>query len=181
MILDQNEKITGEKVILRSLEEADLHGPYPDWFNDPEVCRFNAHGVEINTKEKTLTYIRNSRASSSTLVFAILDRETMNHIGNVTLQSIDLRNSRAEVAIILGEKSHWGKGYAREAWLLAMNYAFENLKLNRLYCGTREDNLGMQKIAIATGMKKEGLLRKHIFKDGKFYDQISYGALADER
>lgn len=175
MIFDPDRKLNGTKVVLIGLVESHADGNYPGWFNDPEVCRYNSHGGDRNTKEKTLDYIRSVRASKDAIVFAILAAKNQQHIGNISLQSIDFKNLRAEVAIIIGEKEYWGEGYAREAWKLAINFGFQDLKLNRLYCGTREDNIGMQKVALASGMKEEGRFRKHIFKDGKFYDQINYG------
>lgn len=167
--------LEGKKVRLDPLQESDADGRYPDWFNDPEVCYFNSHGAERNTREKTLDYIRKVRASGNTIVFAIRDRQSGTHIGNVAIQDIDRQSRHAELAIIIGEKAYWSGGAGKEAWQLAMSHALGDLGLKRVYCGTREDNVGMQKVALASGMKEEGRLRQHAFKHGRFFDIILYG------
>lgn len=167
----------GEKVYLRPLNELDAEGNYPYWFNDSEVCRYNRHARFPNTKEKTLEYIKSVKDSLTELVLAIVDKKDNKHIGNVSLSRINYIDSNAELSIIIGEKDYWGKGIGKEAWEMVMDYGFKTLNLHRLYCGTHAENIGMQKIALACGMKEEGKLIDAVFKNGKYADIILYGAI----
>jgi len=167
----------GKTIYLRPLKESDADGNYPSWFNDLEVCKYNDHGFVKNTPEMTLEYIKSVKESQDKRVFAIIDKETEKHIGNISLQKINFTYKNAEIAIIIGEKDYWGRGIGKEAWELVMTYGFKTLNLHRLYCGTHEENKGMQKVALLCGMKEEGRLKHAMFKNGKYVDVILYGKI----
>ncbi|MAG47659.1 GNAT family N-acetyltransferase [archaeon] len=170
-------KLIGENIYLRQIEESDVEGNYPEWFNDKEVCKYNGHGEVVNTKEKTLEYVKSVRNSEHTLVFAIIDKNNDRHIGNISLQKINKKDSNAEIAIIIGEKDYWGTGVGKEAWKLIMDYGFSKMNLHRLYCGTNIENIGMQKLAENCGMEKEGISKDGMLKNGKYYDLVHYGKI----
>jgi len=169
--------IQGERIYLRPLRLGDIEGNYPKWFDDPEVCKHNDHIPFTKTKQDFIDYINKVINSKNDYVFAICDKENNKHIGNISLQKINHNYKNAEVAIIIGEKDYWGKGIGREAWQLVMDYGFNILNLHRIYCGTHEENFGMQKIAVSCGMKEEGRLKDAMFKNGKYGDVILYGAI----
>ena len=172
--------LKSEKVILRPLTETDTNGNYPNWFNDADVCKGNSHHVYPYTKEQALNYIRSLSSNKNMLVLAIIEKSSNSHIGNVSLQDINFINRCAELAIIIGEKSFWGKGIGREAVQLLMEHGFNSLNLNRIWSGTLETNIGFQKLALSMGMKHEGTRRKAIFKNGAYLDVFEYGILRDE-
>ena len=170
-------KITGNSLYLRELQLEDADGNYPNWLNDPVVCKYNSHGDINYTKEMAIEYINFVNNSLAHKVFAICVKKTDKHIGNVALQQISKNNKSAEFAIILGEEEFMGKGLSKEASKLILNYGFNQLNLNRIYCGTSVNNLPMQKLAISLGMSEEGIARESVFKNGKFLDVINYGIL----
>ncbi len=176
----KNQFLVGNVVYLRALTEEDLSGNYFQWFNDQEVCRFNSHGRVPNSMEKMEAYLRKARTDTSLAVFAIIFRENDAHVGNISLQSINFVDRSAEYAIVLGEKDYWGKGVAREASDLILRHGFLTLNLHRIYCGTSDDNTGMQKLASYMGMKEEGRRREAIYKNGRYADILEYGILHDE-
>lgn len=122
-------------------------------------------------------YIKTVSSSPVTKVFAICIEESDLHIGNISLQQISQKNQSAELAILMGEKNFWGKGYAKEAAKALIEYAFDELELHRIYCGTHIDNIAMQKLAISIGMTQEGVLKDAMYKNGRFYDIIEYGII----
>ncbi len=166
--------LVGPRVMLRPLCEADVEGNYPRWFNDPEVCRFNRHGTRPYGRAEALAYVRAVSRRDDTLVLAIVDRQHQVHIGNVSLQSVDLQQACGELAILVGEKDYWGRGYAKEASRLLVHYGFERLGLRRIYCGTRVDNLPMQHLAAALGMALERIEPQAMEKDGRYYDVMVF-------
>lgn len=172
--------LTGKNIYLRPLTLKDAKGNYPNWLNDPEVCRFNSHAVFPYTKEKAVRYIRSAQSSREALVLAIVLRKNGAHIGNIALQNIDYVNRSAEFAILLGEKKYWGKGYSKEAAGLLVRHAFDQLNLNRVYCGTSATNTAMRRLALFLGMKQEGLRRKAQFKNGAYLDEAEFGVLREE-
>ena len=66
-------------------------------------------------------------------------------VGNCGLKNIDFNEGLAEFGIIL-LRSSWGKGYSKEAQLLCLDYAFNELKLIELSFHTDENNSKMKKV-----------------------------------
>lgn len=172
--------LEGERLYLRPLEPKDAQGPYPGWLNDPEVCRFNSHGRWPSPEGSAAEYIESVRGSRSALVLAMVLREDDRHIGNISLQAIDWIDRSAEFAILLGDRTAWGKGYSKEAAYLICLHGFRELNLRRIHCGTSEDNLPMQRLAAFMGMEQEGRRRGALFKHGEYRDIWEYGVLREE-
>ena len=172
--------LKGPRIYLRVLIEEDINGPYISWFNDSEICKGNSHHIFPYTKQLAVEYLETIRKSSDELVFAIVSNDDDRHIGNIALQHIHPINRSAELSIILGEKTLWGKGYANEAAGLLVSHAFSSLNLRRISCGTFETNVSMQKLARSLGMTEEGRRRQAAFKEGKYLDIIEFGLLKSE-
>lgn len=58
------------------------------------------------------------------------------HVGNIKFGPIDREDSRADIAILIGERSVWGKGIGEEAVYLVTRHLFENEGLARVDAGT---------------------------------------------
>lgn len=172
--------LTTKRIYLRALVEDDLRGNYIKWFNDAEVCRYNSHHFFPYSQEHGRKYIQDVDSSQDNLVLAIVTKKNNVHIGNISLLKINYIDRSAEYAILVGEKSFWGKGYAKEASDLIVKHGFVELNLNRIYCGTSEDNVGMIKLAKALGMKNEGVRRRAIYKNGSYHNIIEFGLLRSE-
>lgn len=172
--------LQGKLVYLRALEEKDLSGNYFQWLNDEEVCRYNSHAIFPNSESGMKAFLDSQHRSKDRVVLAIVDIQTDLHIGNISLQNIDWISRTAEYAILMGDKKYWGKGYSTEASLMMCVYGFIKLNLHRIYCGTSEANIGMQKLAAKMKMVKEGIRRKAFFKNGEYKDIFEYGVLKEE-
>jgi len=166
-----------DRLYFRGLCKADIDGPYLHWFNDQEVCRFNSHGRFPSTRKKMQMYIDMLQTSESHLVWAVIEKGSDNHIGNIALQTIDRVNRSAEFAIVMGDKSCWGKGYALESAKTIIDHGFRKLGLHRVYCGTSENNLGMIKLAGRLGMRQEGVRCEALFENGSFVNAVEFGLL----
>lgn len=163
---------------VRALQERDLDGAYPSWFEDQEVCKYNSHGKF----PKSMDYFRafyHGINREDQIVWAIC-HETDGHIGNISLQNISLINRNAELAILLGDKRHWGKEVSKQASLKLMEHGFFKLNLERIYCGTAATNIGMKKLAASLGMQQEGCRRSHLYMEGEWVDVHEFGILKEE-
>lgn len=172
--------LEGNMVLLRPLIPQDAYGRYPYWFNDPIACAGNSHAVYPYSVEDALDFISRIRANKDSLVLAIVEKNNKQHIGNCSLQKIDHINKMAELAIFLGEKDYWGKGFGTEAASLLVRHAFLTLNLNRVYFGTPAFNHGMRKIGEKLGMRQEGCRKEAFYKDGKYEDMLDYGLLRSQ-
>ncbi|MDD5176138.1 MAG: GNAT family protein [Sterolibacterium sp.] len=170
-----------ERIAVCPLDRWAMEGPYPSWFHDMEVCRHNSHGAFPKQAAELAAYIDSLAGDRSRLVWAIFDvAGAKPHIGNISLQQIDPINRSAEFAILIGDRSCWGKGYSAEAARLLLTHGFDRLNLRRIYCGTASTNAGMRGLAQTLGMVEEGTRRGALFIDGNYIDVVEYGLLRDE-
>lgn len=169
-----------DRLGVRGLDRGDLAGGYPLWFSDEAVCRHNSHGAFPKSAQELAAYIDGLASDRAKVVWAVIDRATGLHIGNMSLQSINWINRSAEFAVLMGEKEYWGRGYAREAGELLLRHGFLRLNLRRVYCGTAATNTGMQKLAESLGMAREGVRRQELYLNGEYTDLWEYGVLKDE-
>lgn len=171
--------LSGQEINLKTFSLEDVDKAYIDWFNDEEVCQFNAHHVFPYNQLKAEEYLKKLMTSENDLVLSIIHKSDNTHIGNIALQNINFIHHNAEFAIILGEKDYWQKGYAKEAAKMIIDHGFKSMNLHRIYCGTSVKNIGMQKLATHLGMKEEGRRKEALYKDGQYVDIVEYGVLKD--
>jgi len=86
---------------------------------------------------------------------------------------------QAELGFWLG-RCAWGKGFMTEAAQAVVAHAFRNLGQARLYSSHFASNVGSGRVLEKVGFRKEGVQRKHLFKDGEFHDRALYGLLDEE-
>lgn len=172
--------LENDNIGLRNLEEKDVAGSYADWFNDGEVCAYNSHHRYPMTRNRLLEYVKCANGDSSTIVFAVEEKKESRHIGNISLQQIDYLNRQAEIAFMFGERKFQGRGYATQAAELLITHAFLELGLNRIYFGTSEENIGMQKVGEKLNFVRGGIKRKALYKHGRFVDIYEYDLLREE-
>jgi UDP-4-amino-4,6-dideoxy-N-acetyl-beta-L-altrosamine N-acetyltransferase len=98
-------------------------------------------------------------------------------VGTIGLSSIDRENRRAEYGILVGPTQARGHGVGREASRLLLARAFGPLELQRVYLHVFPDNLPAGRMYERVGFEREGLLRAHAYKDGRFRDVLVMGIL----
>lgn len=174
-------KLVGHVIYLTPLSMDDISEKYVEWLNDPVVCRDNSHGSVRNTLARTTDYVESVQNSETTMAFAIRLKSSAEHVGNVSLQKIDRGNESAELAILIGEKAAWGLGVGTDAYRLLIDYGFNELNLNRICSGQTTRNSAMIRVCEKVGMKKEGVLRQAMVKNGEYLDVVIYAILRGEK
>ena len=170
--------IVGKYVYLRPIAKSDMHKGWLKWINDPDH-RANLFGV-FPVTEKDLKNYFNAQKLPESAMFAICIKRNNKYIGNIRLSSIDFVNKRCSFGRLIGDKNSQGKGYGSEALILVLRYAFETLGMNRVYSAIAKENNASFKSNIKVGMKKEGLLKEALFKNGKFIDEIIFSILSKD-
>jgi len=183
--------LIGEKVYLRGLERQDLSGNMFQWANDPEVTQFMHMGDFPNSIEaleheydvlmgiKTAGLLQLPNYPNN-VVFAIIDKESDKHIGNIGLFSIDWIQHIADLRAVIGEKDYRGGGYAFESYCLTIRYAFNRLNLRRILGGTRADHVASIIAMKKVGFVQEGRQRQQFLRNGKAYDVLMFGLLRED-
>ena len=167
-------RIEGKTIFLRRLTEEDVSDDYVRWMNDPDInqyleCRFYTHTIQ-NTRD----FIR-SVTNDNNYQFGIFFKETGKHIGNIKIGSINQYHRYADVGFLIGEKKYWGKGIATEAIGLVSDFAFNTLKLHKLWGGAYSSNIGSIKAFLKNGYQQEGAKKNQYLCHGVYVDDILLG------
>jgi len=92
-------------------------------------------------------------------------------VGLVELVEIDQLHRRGEFLIMISPE-HQGRGFARAATRLAVNYAFRMLNLHKLYLVVDVENVRAIHIYEDAGFRREGVLVDEFFSDGRYHDAV---------
>lgn len=170
--------IIGERIYLRLMEEKDVIYKV-GWINDPDVRKslnFDYPISEVGTKQ----WLYRVASDNSRKDFIVCMRENDLPIGYCGFLNIDIKNSKAESYMGIGDKKHWGKGLGNEIRELLLEYGFNELSLNKIYSYVWADNEKMLELNKKFGFIVEGLLRQDIFSHGNRRDRYIMGILKKE-
>lgn len=172
--------LEGEKVYLRGLRRDDLVGTYAEWLDDHDVTRYLEAGRTPNTAEAMQRYYDAHANSPNHAVFAICERASDRHVGNVKLGPIHWVHRYAEWGILLGAKDCWGKGYGTEATRLSVRYAFERLNLRKVVLGVAADHKAAVEVYRRVGFREEGRVAELLYIDGAYQDKLVMGVTREQ-
>lgn len=158
------------------MTENDATESYLKWMNDNEIVKFTESRFITHSIESLKDFI-NSVSNSSNYLFAIIDKETGQHIGNIKIGNIHSRYLFADIGLIIGERAFWGKGIATEAIKQCVDFAFNTLNLHRLYAGIYANNIGSIKAFEKAGFIKEGCERAKYLINNEWIDSYLYGII----
>lgn len=171
--------IEGKKVRLRPLEERDLDH-IMEWVNDEEVTRTLLVGRYPMTRTMEKDWLDQRLKGSQTEVSFVIETLSGSYLGGITLFRILPVERNAELGLVIGRKKEWGKGYAREAMTLMVDYGFAQLNLNLIYLTVIAHNSRAHQIYLDCGFVEEGRLRQRIYRGGAYSDLISLSITRDE-
>lgn len=168
--------VVGKRVYLRPIEKSDIDAGYHDWINDYEVFRGLLNPLP-QTREALEAYIDRSRQPDC-VFFAVCEKDTNRFIGTTRLSSIDWIHRNGVYGGMIGPAEYRGKGYGSDMLIQILRYGFHFLGLNRVWSvAWIEHEVTLRANLEKVGMKKEGVLRKHVYKNGEFHDCIVLGIL----
>ncbi len=158
------------KVTIRQFEERDIENKIR-WINDSRNHTYLHYDLPL-TYEKTLEWFHRNRDNDKRYD-AVIEYEGV-PCGLVGLLSIDHKNRKAEFYISM-DHTFKGRGIATAAGKLMLRYAFDELKLRRVYLVTERDNTIAQKLFTKIGFLREGFLKDDLCMNGRFIDRYAYG------
>ena len=161
------------QVTIRKFQQNDIPKKV-EWINNPKNNHFLHYDLPLNVEKTTQWFIRNKNRTDRFDGVIVADGVA---VGTIGLLGIDQKNSKAEFYIAMGEMSYKGKGIAKEASLLMLDYAFKKLGLNRVYLFTEEGNTLAQKLFERIGFTQEGLLKEDVLSHDKLANRYIYSLL----
>lgn len=134
-----------------------------EWMHDSKVnygFRFDAEAMK---REDVIDFIEKSwkeYENGSSYHFAIV-LEDDEYLGTISLKNVDREAGTAEYAISLRSRAH-GKGIASAATKEILDFAFDEIQLNRVYLNVLSDNTSAIRLYERNGFQYEGEFRQHI-------------------
>ena len=109
-------------------------------------------------------------------VLGVIDENSEQLAGVITLRDFEPRHEQAELSIWIGEE-FWGRGFGSAAIIEMTRIGFEQKNLNRIYAYCMVRNVASQRILEKSGFTREGLLRERVIICGTYEDVYLYARL----
>lgn len=162
--------IRGERVWLRAVERADFTAE-PITVDDAETGHFLGLKVPVGPDGAAeFAQLVLSQQGKSLYSFAICLLGEHRAIGNVTLRDIDRENGGAEMSIVITDKPLQGKGYGTDALNCLVDFAFGELRLERVYLYVFDYNARARRSYEKAGFQTDATLRHARFHRGAHHD-----------
>ncbi len=168
-----------ERLALRTLDPGALSEQYLTWVNDPELTRFLEIRFRTHSRADLSEFVSTMNQSIDNLLLGLFVKADGRHIGNIKLGPVSAPHERADIGLLIGDRSVWGKGYATEAIRAVTSYGLGALGLHRITAGMYEENVGSYKAFIKAGYSVDGRLKSYWRLDGRWQDEIILHRLAE--
>lgn len=133
--------ISDNIIDLRPIIENDIDDKFIGWLNDPDVVKYSRQRYKRHSLQTSKAYLA-SFTNSSNLYLKLIENKTQNTIGSMTVY-FDSSTMSADIGILIGDKSVWGKGYGIRAWVVLMDYLFDNTDIQKITGGCDVRNAKM--------------------------------------
>ena len=176
--------IQGKLTMLRAIERHDLDALLR-WSNDAEAMYFWAEPYKTMSRDELDGRYGSGLGGSTgrTHWLLITTRDAAGHgepIGRIGYVDLDRRNRHTEIAIMIGERDYWGRGYGSDALIAYLGYLFHELNLHKVWLRVEEFNERAQRAYAKCGFQRDGAFREHTFLGGRYYDSIIMSILEDD-
>ncbi len=171
--------LEADGLYLSNIEYTDLE-KIKCWRNEQMSILRQWKPLTDKNQEKYWEIIANNNDS---VLFSIID-ENDSLAGYCGFTNIDYISSRGELSFLL-DTALDHNGTEHDRILLAVlkmlsEYGFRQLNLNKIYTETYVYREGHIKTLEIFGMEREGILRKHVFKNGEYHDSVIHSMLRSE-
>ncbi|MDR0983311.1 MAG: GNAT family N-acetyltransferase [Culturomica sp.] len=170
-----------ENIIIRAIEPEDLEFLYK-WENDMDFWDVSETITPLS-RYALKKYIENSHKDIyevKQLRLIICKQNSTQPIGSVELFDFDPFHQRAGVGIMIHDKNHRQQGFSRSAINLLLDYAFETLSLNQLYCYIPLYNLASLNLFEGIGFERNGVMKKWVRRGDNWQDVCFLQLLASD-
>jgi len=166
-------------VTLRPLAESDVDS-IMTWVNRPEIVgNLAAFSGAPMTREDELGWVKRTIASADR-VYSVFASEDDRYLGQVGVHQIHTRSKVGRLGAVIATTLEMGKGYGSAAITAAMDRAFGELGLHKLWLMVFRTNERGQRLYKRLGFVEEGILREEYFHEGGWHDMVRLSKLARE-
>jgi len=125
-------------------------------------------------------WVKNAINVKNEVRVGVCRRDTGELIGLASIIAVEWLNRSARTQVLIGEKSLWGQGYGGQALYELLKFAFDERGFERIWVRILDSNTGSLALHRKIGFKDEGIMRRAVFKNGKFNNVHILSILRDE-
>ena len=143
------------------------------WVNDPDITHYFATMSNITLEEEEAYLAKMFASNNNRLLSIFVDNE---YAGQCSINQIywPARNGRLFIVLT---KQFQHRGLAPRVLEALLRYAFDVMKLHKIWLIVREDNERSQFIYQRAGFSVEGVLRDDYFVNNQYYTMIRMAVL----
>jgi RimJ/RimL family protein N-acetyltransferase len=172
----------GETIRLRPMHADDVALWLAEERSDSEAVRFLNCGMDLPKSEHAAQAFAaryaefNNRDERIMFSIETLEGEL---VGAINIHSMDRKNGTFETGSRI-YRPFRGRGYGFQAKVIVLRYAFHELRFQKYNIHCLETNEPMIHHAARLGCQAEGRIRRHIYTNGRFYDELIFGLTREE-
>ena len=174
-------RITTPRLVLRDLRAGDL-ADLNVFDADPEVVRYMS--CDVQDLEGTRAYLERSLQGARETPRKVYDLAITRPGEDRALGRVGLHVERPEhrdaTVWFVVRRELWGQGLVTEAARALFAFAFDELKLHRLWADADPRNVGSWRVMEKLGMRREAHLRENWWLKGEWCDSYLYAILDRE-
>jgi RimJ/RimL family protein N-acetyltransferase len=164
---------------LRPWRETDIDAVWTA-FQDPDIALWNGGGASSRVDALALLGRRLDWSSGDHASWAVLDADSDEVSGSVSLHSIDRLQGDAEIGYWTAPAAR-GRGMATRAVDAVCRWAFGALPIDRIELCHAVENTASRRVAEKAGFTYEGHLRcSYRYGDGRKHDELLWARLAGD-
>ena len=148
-----------------------------NWRNSPEVAAYMYTSEEI-TSEQQVAWYSKVKDDTSCRYWMIMHGDKP--LGLASITGINKTFNSCYWAFYLGDTTFRGGGVGAKVEYSVIEYAFNELKLNKLRCEVIAFNEKVIQMHEKFGFRREAYYRQHTLKDGKFLDVVGLALLKQD-
>lgn len=168
--LDKELRIEGQQIYLRPITREDTLN-IVRWRNSDAVRPFFIYQKPF-TAEGHLKWLETEVETEKCYQFIVCLKEDDTPVGSTFLKDYEPEHRKAEYGIFLGSDRVKGRGIGTESLELTLRFAFENLKLHKVFSRIFEDNEVSIKTLLKCGFHQEGCLKQDVIVNGEYRDLV---------
>ncbi len=154
-----------------------------EWLSD-EVFLKNLFGSPLDSEKNRFNKVhdflnQNAKDFSSNMTLLVVDNKTEVPVGILLFNNINWKHRNVELNTAIGESKYRRAFYSIDLYILGLMYGFFELNLHKVFGYTHATNENAIKMN-SFGGKVNGMLRKHIYKDGQYVDVVTYSIIKSE-
>lgn len=111
--------------------------------------------------------------------YAIIDKISLECIGQIAFFLVDTKNNFAEIEYCIGT-NYQKRGYATQATKALIDFGFNKIKLHKIQICCKTNNIPSRRVIEKCGFSYEGTLRDYFLMDGIYVGRNYFSILESE-